>query len=55
MDMDLETAVIFIVLLMVPAVVVFSILVVIRGRRGKFHRQRITKRSSKTEDEETQK
>ena len=32
-------------LLMVPAVVVFIVLTVIRVRRGKFHRQRITKKS----------
>jgi hypothetical protein len=34
---------------MAPAVVVFIILAVIRVRRGKFHRQGITKRSDKTQ------
>jgi uncharacterized membrane protein len=53
MDFDLGPALTFGLLLLVPAVVVFSILMVIRLRRGKFHRQRIARRSPKTEDEET--
>jgi len=55
MDFDIGTAVTFGALLLVPAVVVFSILMVVRVRRGKFHRQRIARRSPKTEDEATPK
>jgi len=55
MDIDIGTAVLFCLLLLVPAVVVFSILMVIRVRRGKFHRQRIARRSPKKEDEATPK
>jgi hypothetical protein len=35
-------------LLIAPAVLVFVIATIIRVRRSKFHRQRITKKSSKT-------
>jgi len=49
MDIDLGTTLTVLVLSLAPAVVVFIILTVIRVRRGKFHRQRITKKSSKKE------
>jgi len=55
MDFDIKTAFFFVLTLLVPAVVVFSILMAVRIRRGKFHRQRIARRSRKTEDEETRK
>jgi len=51
MDFDIGTALTFGLLLLVPAVIVFSVLMAIRIRRGKFHRQRIARRSPKTEDE----
>ena len=47
MDFDIGTYLTLGLLLLVPAVIVFIILTVIRVRRGKFHRQRITKKSSK--------
>jgi H+/gluconate symporter-like permease len=50
MDFDIGTALIFGLLIMVPAVVVFIILMVQRTRRGKFHRQRITKKSSRPQE-----
>ena len=48
MDTDIGDFLTLGLLLLVPALVVFSILMVVRARRGKFHRQRI-KRSSKEE------
>jgi hypothetical protein len=53
MDIDLGTVLTFGLMLLVPAVVVFSVLMAIRIRRGKFHRQRIARRSSRsrTQDE----
>jgi hypothetical protein len=49
MDLDLGTTLFLLLLLLAPAVVVFTVLTVIRVRRGKFHRQRI-KRSPKEEE-----
>jgi hypothetical protein len=49
MDFDIGDFLTLGLLLLVPAVVVFVILMVVRARRGKFHRQRITKKSSKKE------
>ncbi|HEY0256193.1 MAG TPA: hypothetical protein VGC39_02025 [Candidatus Methylacidiphilales bacterium] len=46
MDLDFESFVILGLLLLVPALVVFIILTVIRLRRGKLHPRRITKQSS---------
>ena len=54
-DFDFGTALLFLLLLLIPAVVVFGILMAIRIRRGKFDRQRIARRSPKTEDKETPK
>jgi hypothetical protein len=45
-DFDIGTLLTVAVLLLAPAVVVFIILTVIRVRRSKFHRQRITKKGS---------
>ena len=47
MDLSLGTILLLVLLLIAPAVVVFVVLTVIRVRRGKFHRQRITKRTTK--------
>jgi hypothetical protein len=47
MDLDLGTTLLLVLLLTAPAVVVFIIFTVIRVRRSKFHRQRITKKSRK--------
>ncbi len=55
MDVDLESALIFGLVLLVPALVVFAILLAIRIRRGKFHRQRIARRSRRTRDMEAPK
>jgi len=48
-DFDFETFATVIALLLAPAAIVFIILTVIRVRRSKFHRQRITKKSNKTQ------
>jgi hypothetical protein len=50
MDLDIGTYALLGLLLLAPAIIVFIVLTVIRVRRGKFHRQRITKKSSKTEE-----
>jgi hypothetical protein len=47
MDPELVPYSIFALMLLVPAIVVFAWLMLFRRRRGKFHRQRITKRRSK--------
>jgi len=47
MSFDLVNFLILGLVLLVPAVVVFIVLMAVRFRRGKFHRQRITKKSSK--------
>jgi hypothetical protein len=47
MNLDLVNFLTLGLLLLVPAVVVFIILMAIRVRRGKFHRQRITRKSGK--------
>jgi hypothetical protein len=47
MDLDLGTILIVVLSFTGPALVVFVILTVMRIRRSKFHRQRITKKSSK--------
>jgi hypothetical protein len=44
---DLGSLLTLLLVLMVPAIVVLSIFMVLRKRRGKFHRQRITKKSSR--------
>jgi len=44
---DLESLIILVLVLMVPALVFIIIYTAIRARRGKFRRQRITKKSSK--------
>jgi flagellar biogenesis protein FliO len=56
MDIDFQTSAIFGLLLLIPALIVFIILLVLRLRRGKFHRQRIARRSrrSKTQDDGTE-
>ncbi len=43
-DVDLGAMMTVLVIAVVPALVVFLILTVIRVRRGKFHRQRMSKR-----------
>jgi hypothetical protein len=55
MDIDFETSLIFGLILLLPAFGVFIILMIVRARRGKFHRQRIARRShrSKTPDDGT--
>jgi len=55
MDIDLLPALEFALFLLVPALIVFTIFVVMRLRRGKFKRQRIARRSHrvKTEDQGT--
>jgi len=50
MDLDVGSLFILIGVLLVPAIIVFIVLNVIRIRRGKFHRQRV-KRTSKKEEE----
>jgi hypothetical protein len=45
---DLDPYIVLCLLLLVPAVVIFIILNILRLRRAKFHRQRITKKSTKT-------
>jgi len=54
MDLDIQSAFIFGLVLVIPALVVFGILMAVRLRRGKFHRQRIARRShrSTVQDEE---
>jgi hypothetical protein len=47
MDLDLVDLLTLGLLLLVPALVVFIVLMAVRLRRGKFHRQRITKKSNK--------
>jgi len=46
-DLDLESFGILFLVLLVPAIVIFIVVTVVRVRRGRFHRQRITKRSSR--------
>ena len=46
-DLDYGSLIILILLMLAPAIVVLTIFTIIRVRRGKFHRQRITKKSSK--------
>jgi hypothetical protein len=48
MDYDLSAFLILVVLLLAPAIVVFTIVTVIRIRRGKFHRERV----KRSKDEE---
>jgi hypothetical protein len=50
MDLDPGSLLLLVVLMVAPAFVVFGIMNYLRVRRGKFHRQRITKKgdSSKT-------
>jgi hypothetical protein len=48
MDLDPGSLFLLVFLLIAPAAVVFTIMTVLRVRRSKFHRQRITKKSSKT-------
>ena len=48
MDIDIGTTLLLGLLLIAPAVIVFIVLAVIQSRRGKFHRQRITKKSDKS-------
>ena len=45
MDPDIETALIISLVLIVPAVIIFIVLTVIRVRRSKIHRRRIIKKS----------
>ena len=48
MGLDLGSIVLMVALLAAPAVVVLTIFAILQKRRGRFHRQRITKeRSSK--------
>jgi len=47
MDLDLKTILLLLFLLLAPAIVVFSIMTVLRVRRSKFQRQRITKGNRK--------
>ena len=49
MDLDFGSLVTLGSVLLVPAIIVFIILTIQRVRRSKFHRQRITKKSSKAE------
>jgi len=44
---DFGSLMTLLLVLMLPAIVVLAIFMVIRKRRGKFHRQRITKKSSR--------
>ena len=46
-DLDFESYLILALVLLVPAIIVFIILNVMRVRRGKFHRQKVTKKSGK--------
>lgn len=55
MDFDIVPTLLFCLVITVPAFVIFIILRVIRIRRGKFHRQRIGKRSGNTQGEGTPK
>jgi hypothetical protein len=48
MDLDIGSLVLLVFLLLVPAAVIFTVFTVARVRRGKFHRQRITKGAGKT-------
>jgi hypothetical protein len=48
-DLDFSSLFILLGLMLGPAIVVFTIFTIIRVRRGKFHRQRITKKSSRDE------
>jgi len=50
MDSDFGTLFIVLLLCLAPAVVVFIVLTVMQARRGKFRRQRITKKSSKPKE-----
>ena len=50
MDFDIGNLITIGLCMLGPAVVVFIIFTVIRVRRSKFHRQRITKRSSKPKE-----
>jgi hypothetical protein len=43
-DIDIGAILTVLVIAMVPALVVFIILTMLRVRRGKFHRQRISKK-----------
>jgi hypothetical protein len=47
MDIDLGSLAIMGLLLVAPAVVVLAVATILRVRRGKFRRQRITKNSSR--------
>ena len=49
-DLDIGSLLLLVSLILAPAIVVLAIFTIIRVRRGKFHRQRITKRSSKDEE-----
>ena len=49
MDLDFGTTLLLVLLITAPAIVVFIIFTVIRVRRSKFHRQRITKKGHKTQ------